>query len=196
MELLKIEDLVNIAEYETHRKNFRQEIMDLKKHRRISVGEFVTLVFENRETMKFQVQEMMRAERIVEVQRIEEEIDTYNQLVPGENQLKATLFIEVTEQELIKPTLNRFQGIDRGGTTFLAIGDELVEAEYEGGRSSEIKLSAVHYLTFQLSLAQINSIRNFEIPASIKIFHPSADYIYESSINEDLRRQLANDLSR
>ena len=126
MELLKIEDLVNIAEYETHRKNFRQEIMDLKKHRRISVGEFVTLVFENRETMKFQVQEMMRAERIVEVQRIEEEIDTYNQLIPGENQLKATLFIEVTEQELIKPTLNRFQGIVRGLTTFLAIGDDLV----------------------------------------------------------------------
>lgn len=194
MDPLTLNDVVDIAEYEALRDSFRREVMELKKHRRIAIGEFITLVFENRETMKFQVQEMMRVERIVAEERIKEEIGTYNQLIPAQNELKATLFIEVTEQELIKPTLDRFQGIDHGNTTFLSIGNELIEAEFEDGRSNGIKLSAVHYVTFCLTNTQIKNIQNFETPVSLKVAHITAEYVKESSVPMELRHQFLNDL--
>ena len=91
MDPLTLNDVVDIAEYEALRDSFRREVMELKKHRRIAIGEFITLVFENRETMKFQVQEMMRVERIVAKERIKEEIDTDRLLNEGESYVEELL---------------------------------------------------------------------------------------------------------
>ena len=127
MNPLKLDDLVDIARYERERPEFRTRIIALKRRRRVQVGELVTLVFENRETVRFQIQEMMRAERIVTDDRMDEELQTYNQLVPAALQLSATLLIEITDREHLREILDRLVGMDRGGTTYLVVGDERIE---------------------------------------------------------------------
>ncbi len=185
-------DLVDIAAYEAERPAFRERVIALKKRRRAQVGDLVTLVFENRDTVRFQAQEMMRAERIVAPERIQEELDTYNQLIPGPNELRATLLIEITEQERLREILDRFIGVDKGGTTFLVIGGERVEAEYEGGRSKEDRVSAVHYVTFPMTSAQAQSFAEGDAPASFEVAHRG----YEEScpVPPEMRASLAEDL--
>ena len=92
-------DLLSMADYERQREQFRSQIIALKQRRRISVGPLITLVFENRETLRFQTQEMIRVERILEPHKVQEELDVYNVLMPGSGELSATLLIEITEQD-------------------------------------------------------------------------------------------------
>lgn len=185
-------DLLDIAAYEAERPAFRERVIALKKRRRAQVGALVTLVFENRDTVRFQIQEMMRAERIVAPERIQEELDTYNQLIPGPNELRATLLVEITEQARLREILDQFIGVDRGGTTFLVIGDERVEAEYEGGRSKEDRISAVHYVTFPMTPAQAQAFAESDAPASLEVSHRG----YEAScpVSLEMRASLAEDL--
>src|SRR5438067_456456 len=123
MKPLTVQDLLPADEYERRRNDFRKRIIELKEDRRIAVGDLVTLVFENRDTILFQIQEMIRAEHIVAAERIREEVETYNEQIPGPGQLSATLFIEITDSTSVKQTLNRFQGIDRGTNSERSIGD-------------------------------------------------------------------------
>ena len=190
-------DITDIAAYELERSVFRPRIIELKKRRRIQVGELVTLVFENRETMRFQIQEMMRAERIVVEERIQEEIDTYNQLIPEQNALSATLLIEITDQARLREMLDLFIGIDHGGTTFLVIGggtdsEERIEGEFEGGHSKENRVSAVHYVTFRLTADQAQSLVFGEASAAFEIAHPN--YRAIAPIPDRVRESLAADL--
>ena len=125
MQKLVIKDLMNILEYEKVRNTYRQELMSYKKDRRISLGPNITLTFENRRTMKFQIQEIMRAERLVHDETIQEEIEVYNSLLPKSNSLSATLFIEVTEESKIKSILNQFIGLTEGESLFFEIRGDL-----------------------------------------------------------------------
>ena len=185
-------DLADIAAYESERPAFRERVIALKKRRRAQIGDIVTLVFENRDTVRFQIQEMMRAERIVAPERIQEELDSYNQLVPGPNELRATLLIEITDQARLREILDQFIGVDKGGTTFLVIGGERVEAEYEGGRSKEDRISAVHYVTFPMTPAQAQAFTDGGAPASLEVSHRG----YEAScpVPPEMRTSLAEDL--
>lgn len=192
MRPLAPDDLLDIAAYEAERPAFRERVIALKKRRRAQVGALVTLVFENRDTVRFQIQEMMRAERIVAPERIQEELATYNQLIPGPNELRATLLIEITEQARLREILDQFIGVDRGGTTFLIVGDARVEAEYEGGRSKEDRISAVHYVTFPMTPAQAQAFEDSGAPASLEVSHRG----YEAScpVSLEMRASLAEDL--
>lgn len=185
-------DLLDIAAYEAERPAFRERVIALKKCRRARVGALVTLVFENRDTVRFQIQEMMRAERIVAPERIQEELDTYNQLIPGPNELRATLLVEITEQARLREILDQFIGVDKGGTTFLVVGEERVEAEYEGGRSKEDRISAVHYVTFPMTPAQAQAFADGGALASLEVSHRG----YEAScpVSPEMRASLAEDL--
>ena len=102
MKPLTVQDLLPADQYERTRDEFRRRIIALKEHRRIAVGDLVTLVFENRDTILFQIQEMIRAEHIVAAERIREEVGTYNEQIPGPQELSATLFIEVTDPTKVK----------------------------------------------------------------------------------------------
>jgi hypothetical protein len=190
---LTTDDIVDIAQYERERPDFRKSVIELKRHRRVEVGELVTFVFENRDTIRFQIQEIMRAERIVMDERIAEEVAVYNELIPADNQLSATVLIEITDQEHLKQILDRLIGIDRGGTTFLVIGDERIEADYEGGHSNEVQVSAVHFATFNLTPAQAQALGPGGPPASIVIDHPN--YQAERVLEDDVRASLAADLA-
>src|SRR5438552_4191376 len=102
MKKVELAETLNIAEYERVRQDYRRRIIELKKKRRIAVGPNVTFVFENHDTVLSQVQEMMRAERLVHDDAIQHEIDTYNSLLPEQNELAATMFIELPDQSSIR----------------------------------------------------------------------------------------------
>ena len=104
-------DVLNFFEYEKVRAEMRARIIELKRIRRVMVGRHLSFVFENRDTVLFQIQEMCRVERITDGAKIQDEIDVYNALLPAPNELSASLFIEITEKEEIQPVLDRFMGI-------------------------------------------------------------------------------------
>src|SRR5690606_11840107 len=122
-------------------------IIALKKARRVSVGPDLTFVFENHDTVFFQIQEMLRTERITDLDAVRHELAVYNALLPQPGELSATLLIELTDQAHIAERLRALIGIDE--TVWLAIGDQPpIRADFEAGRSTEEKLSAVQYVRF------------------------------------------------
>ena len=139
-------DLLNIIDYEKQRDNYRKELISYKKNRRFKLGPNILITFENTKTMKFQIQEMMRAERMVHDSQIEEEIDVYNPLIPTGNELSATLFIEITDPEKIRPVLDSFIGLTEGVNVYFELNGEKVAAVFEEGREKEDNISSVHYI--------------------------------------------------
>jgi hypothetical protein len=192
MKKLSLSDIQNVYEYEKIRNNFRQRIIDLKHDRRIPVGDRISFVFENRETVKFQIQEMMRAERIVDDEKIREEIDVYNELLPNADELGATMFIEITEQSDVKPELDRFQGLDRGDCVYFEFGDlARVFARFEAGHSKEDRISAVHYLRFAFTSEEQSWFRDPKVSVALVVNHPH--YSARSLLNQQQRASLAAD---
>src|SRR5918996_6192253 len=124
MNKIALEDIMGLAAYEKVREKFRQRIIELKKKRRVSVGDKVSFVFENRDTVIFQIQEMVRAERITDLDKIREEIAVYNELVPNPGELSATLFLEIEDQTHLREDLLKFLGIDEALS--LRVGDHLI----------------------------------------------------------------------
>jgi len=173
MKALVQDDLIPYVEYERTREQFRERIIALKRRRRISVGELITLVFENRHTIQFQVQEMIRVERIFDPGKIQEELDVYNALLPGAGELSATLLIEITDEEKIKTDLDRLQGIDRDKTVSLRVGVHSAYGDFETGRSKEDKISAVHFVRFRPDTAFAQALTDGRGPVSICVDHPA-----------------------
>ena len=149
MNLLTPHDLLSLAEYEDQREQFRSQIIALKQRRRIFVGPLLTLVFENRHTLRFQTQEMIRVEHILDPHKVQDELDVYNALMPGAGELSATLLIEITEQDRMKEWLDMFMGLDHGEKVAICAGREQVFGQFEGGHSHETKISAVHFVRFR-----------------------------------------------
>ncbi|GJL60101.1 MAG: fructose-bisphosphate aldolase [Nitrospirales bacterium] len=192
MKLLTPQDLLPAAQYEESRAGIRQNIIALKKRRRISVGEFVTLVFENRETLLFQIQEMIRIERIFDPKKIQEECDVYNTLLPDRDELSATLFIEITDSEKIQSLLDSFKNIDQADTVGLKVGDTSIFAKFESGHSKEDKISAVHFVRFSTTPTFRDLLAQMEIPAFLTILHPQ--YRAEAPVSQELRHEWLKDL--
>ena len=146
------EDIVDLNAYDRVRDATIDRIIALKKLRRVELGDRVSLAFECRDTVIFQVQEMLRVERIYEEHRIREEIDVYNELMPGNGELSATLFIEITSQDRIQADLDSMIGLEEH--LWLEVGDEhRLKAWFEPGHSREDRISAVHYIRFKLPRA-------------------------------------------
>ncbi|MCH7529019.1 MAG: DUF3501 family protein, partial [Candidatus Marinimicrobia bacterium] len=176
MEKIKLADLLDITEYEKIRPESRQEVMDHKKVRRIQLGSEISLTFEDRTTIIFQIQEMMRAERLVHDSQIQAEIDVYNDLIPDQGELSATLFIEITESDQVKEKLHKFLGLTDGESLWLQIGDTKIYATFEEGRAEEDKISSVHYIRFTLTKSVQESLENSAIEAKIGIDHGTYKY--------------------
>jgi len=193
MKLIAADTLLNIIEYEKVRHTYRQDIIAYKKNRRISLGPNVMLTFENEKTLTFQIQEIMRAERLVHDEQIQEEVDVYNTIMPPENGLSATLFIEVVEEAKIRPVLNKFIGLTDHQTLYLDINGEKVYAEFEQGREEENKISSVHYVQFLFSNEQKNNFTDSESETKLGIDYK--DYKYTKTVPDGLQRSLCEDLS-
>jgi uncharacterized protein DUF3501 len=185
-----LEDIVGNAAYERVREKSRQRIIELKRRRRVSVGDNLTLVFENRDTVIFQIQEMMRAEKIADLDKIREEIEVYNELIPAPGELSATLFLEIEDQTHLREDLLQFLGIDEA--VYLKVGNHSIHARFEEGHSKEDKISAVQYVKFTFSEATLQAFVKGE-KAELVIDHPN--YQASAAIEADTRQSLVEDLT-
>ena len=192
MDTLQLKDIKPLSEYEGVRKSFRERIIALKKRRRVALGDRITLVFENRDTILFQIQEMMRVEHIYDPAKIQDELDTYNPLIAGPDELSATLFIEITEPERIKEVLVQLRGIDNGRCLLFELGADRIYGRFEEGHSNEEKLSAVHYVRFRFTPEQQAAFHNDQAPAALILDHPH--YRARMVLEKEVRRELEGDL--
>jgi len=181
---------MGIAAYQKVRESFRQRIIELKQARRVAVGDKVTLVFENRDTMIFQIQEMVRAENISDLDKIREEIDVYNELIPEPGELSATLFLEIEDQTHLREDLLKFLGIDEA--VYFEVGSHSIHARFEAGHSKEDKISAVQYVKFPFSEKARMALTKGE-EAAIVIDHPN--YKARALIDARTRQSLVQDLT-
>jgi len=189
---LETSEILNLVEYEKVRDARRREIIGLKKPRRVSVGRYLTFVFENRETVWFQIQEMVRAERIVDEAKIAEEVEVYNALLPGPGELAATMFIEISEASQIKPVLDKLLGIDTRDYVRLTVGPHVVVGDFETGHSDEErgKLAAVHFVRFKLPSEARRSFRDAEV--TLVVEHPNERA--RTVLSDVTKRALLHDL--
>jgi len=185
MKKLELSDVKNIYEYEKVREEMCRRIIDLKRRRRVQVGKYLCFVFENRETALFQIQEMCRVERIVDEAKIREEVEVYNDLIPGENELSATLLIEIEDRAEIQPVLDRLMGIDAGEHVWIQVGkDYAIPAQFEPGHSDADrgKLSAVHFIRFAFP------------PGAIEAFKKQDAYLVVDHPGEKARTRIADEV--
>ncbi len=190
---LVLSDIEDLRAYERDRDRFRAEVRALKRVRRVPIGPIVTVVFENRTTMRFQVQEMARAERMMTDEQIQHELDVYNPLIPGPGELSMTLFIELTTEAELREWLPKLVGIERA--VLLRLGDDheavpaTVEAAHEAQLTREEVTASVHYVRIALDARQRE--RFVAGPAALAIDHPA--YRHEILLGDETRASIASD---
>ena len=172
------------------RQEYRQGIIEKKKRRRVAVGDKVSLVFENRDTVIFQIQEMLRAERITDLDKIREEIAVYNELIPNPGELSATMFLEIEDQTHLRDELLKFLGIDEAVS--LNVGGHPIRGRFEEGRSKEDKISAVQYVRFPFSAGARQA---FTIGARAELAIDLATYRAKAVLAAEQQKSLAADLA-
>ena len=187
------ESLMSLEQYAKARKDFRARVMSHKLNRKVHLGEHLTLIFEDELTMRYQVQEMLRAERIFEEEGIREELEAYNPLVPDGSNWKATMLIEYPDVEERKKALAKLIGIeDRvwvqvdGQPKVYAVADEDLE------RETDVKTSSVHFLRFELTPEMKQALRDGRALAC-GVDHANYTYAVER-LPEAVRQSLINDL--
>jgi hypothetical protein len=193
MKPLELSEILNLVEYEKIRVARRREIVALKQARRVSVGRYLTFVFENRATVWFQIQEMVRAERIVDEAKIAEEVEVYNGLLPQPGELAATLMIEIDQASEIKPVLDRLLGIDTRDYVKLTVGPHVIVGVFESGHSDEErgKLSAVHFVRFALPPQARARFATSEV--ALVVEHPNERA--RAVLAKETKRSLLDDLA-
>jgi hypothetical protein len=192
---LTIADIVDLRAYEREREAFRDRIIALKKVRRVSVGPLVTLLFENRDTIRFQIQEMARAERMLRDDQIQGELDVYNALIPEPGQLSATLFVELTNEDQLREWLPKLVGIERSLEMLIGERDPLVvrsvpEEGHEAQLTRDEITASVHYVRFELTADQVE--RFAHEPVVLAVNHPA--YAEGARLSEETRESLVADL--
>ncbi len=196
MRRLTLDDIADLRAYERERDEFRRHIIELKRRRRIHLGTLVTVTFENRDTVRFQIQEMARAEKMLHDEQIAHEVEVYNELIPESGDLSGTLFIELTSDEQLREWLPKLVGIQREVRIRVdEAGDErYVECIPEGEERltrEEETTPAVHYLKFRFATVQADALR--EGPAFLEITHP--EYRESVELSPAQRAELADDLA-
>jgi hypothetical protein len=184
-------DLLSLEAYARERAAFRARVIAHKKARKLHVGAHVTLLFEDRLTIQYQVQEILRTEKIFDPEGIAEELEAYNPLIPDGRNLKATMLIEYEDAEVRKRELAKLRDIEHevflqveGHAPVRAVADEDLP------RSNEEKTSAVHFLRFELDEKMIAAFKH-AADVTIRIAHPA--YRTEKRLSAEQRRVLARD---
>ncbi|MEE9607909.1 MAG: DUF3501 family protein [Myxococcota bacterium] len=195
MRPIGLDEIVGLQDYGRLRRSYRDTVIAHKRRRRVAIGEKVTLVFEDRETLRFQIQEMLWVERISERRKVRAELDVYNELMPGEHELSATLFVEIEELAEVRRELDRLVGIDERVRLVLGeIADaESILARFDSKQLEEDRIAAVQYLKFPFSEAQAARFAQPGVPARLLIDHPS--YRRQCEIPPEVRQQLIADLT-
>lgn len=189
--IISRQDLLSLEKYSAERSQFRERIMAHKSQRRLSIGPNATLYFEDMLTIKYQVQEMLRIEKIFEPEEIQQELDSYNPLIPDGTNLKATFMLEYPDVEERQIALRKLIGIERkiwldvsGHNKIYSIANEDISRE-----SSE-KTSAVHFLRFELTPEEISKFTSSD-KVRFGINHP--EYEYSLTMSDTMVKALTED---
>lgn len=189
---LKRSDLMSLEQYSQQRGEFRSRVIAHKKHRRVGIGPHLFLYFEDRLTIQYQVQEMLRIEKIFETGGIEEELDAYNPLIPDGQNLKATAMLEYQDVDVRKRQLALLKGIEDmvwiqvdGFDPVYTISNEDLE------RSNAEKTSAVHFMRFELEPDMITALRN---GAALKMGSSHESYLHSTDVALPIHEALLADL--
>jgi len=194
MDKLTLEDLYPLETYARLRPEFRERVIEHKAHRRLGLGDHITLCFEDRLTMHYQVQEMLRAERIFEPADIRAELDAYNPLIPDGTNWKATLLIEYPGEDERRVALGRLRGVeDRVWVQVGTLEPVYAIADEDMDRANDTKTSAVHFLRFELPIAAVQALRA-GATVSAGVDHPEMT-VRVAAIPELLRESLIADLA-
>src|SRR5262245_60139263 len=191
MRKLTLEDIKDARAYERERDAFRRHIIELKRRRRIGLGTIMTIVFENTDTMRFQVQEMARAERMMTDAQIEHEVETYNALIPDAGELSATLLIELQSDAQLREWLPKLVGVHEHIVIALSDGSEVRGIAEDADRlTREDTTPAVHFLKFHFTPAQVDAFAGGA--ARIVVDHPA--YRESIELTDANRSELLSDL--
>lgn len=194
MEKLSHNDLYSLEKYASIRSDFRTQVMNHKKSRQVHIGDHVTLYFEDRLTMHYQIQEMLRAERIFEAEGIQQELNVYNPLIPDGSNWKATFMIEYVDDSERQRALKELLGIEAcvwirvdGHDRIRPITNEDLQ------RSNDNKTSAVHFMRFELTDEMVSAVKS-GASISMGIEHPKCHLAIEPIV-QNSRDSLADDLN-
>jgi len=193
---LTVADIVDQRAYERERSEYRRRIILLKQRRRVGVGPIISVLFENRDTVRFQIQEMARAERLITDAAIQGELDTYNPLIPEPGQLSATLFVELTSEVALRDWLPRLVGLERTvaltageGPTALRVAAEPF-ADHVAALSRDDTTASVHYLRWTCTPAQVTALTAG--PVRLVVDHP--EYRHAVPLPAATRIEVLGDL--
>lgn len=193
---LTLDDIADLRAYEREREEFRERVAGLKRIRRVHVGDKLTFVFENRDTIRFQIQEMARVEKIISDEGIQAELDVYNPLIPEPGALSATMFLELTSNEELRQWLPKLVGVERSVELRLGPGDDAVvvparlDADHEAQLTRDDTTASVHYLSWELPE---EAMARFEQgPVRLAVTHP--EYDEQITLEEATVESLLDDL--
>src|SRR5688572_10676175 len=192
MQKLTPDDLLPLERYHKERPRLRAEVLAHKRHRQAPLGPNLTLYFEDRLTMRYQVQEMLRAERIFEAEAIAEELAAYNPLIPDGTNLKATMMLEYPDVDQRRTALEQLKGVE--DAVYLEVGNlgrVFAHADEDLERSDETKTSAVHFLRFELDAAMRSALKS-GVPLALGVDHEHYRHVLDGSA--ELCKSLAADL--
>jgi len=171
---LTVDDILDLRAYEKIRAEKKAEILEVKRRRRIELGTFVTVMFESRDTMWYQIQEMLRAERVISEEGVVDELRAYNPLIPEAGQLCATVFIELTSESAMREWLTKLVGIERSFRLLLADGREVApvtDEQHDAALTRDDVTAAVHYIRFEFTPDDLVAFRAG--PVTLVCTHPN-----------------------
>ena len=191
--MLERQDLLTLEEYAEKRSSIRQETIQVKKLREVHLGSHIRMIFENKQTVQYQIQEMLRIEKIFESSEIQDELDVYNALVPNGSNLKATMMIEYPDVAERVEALSRLIGVEKsiyfqvdGHDKVFPICNEDIE------RETDVKTSAVHFMRFEFDQ---NMIADFVSGSDVKVGSTHPNYDYETSLDSQSQEALSEDFN-
>jgi len=190
---LTLDDIADVRAYERERDEFRTHVIDLKRRRRVHVGLFVTFLFENRDTIRFQIQEMARVEKLTTDEDIQIELDTYNPMIPNPGQICATMFIELTTDEQMREWLTKLAGVEHAVRLVLSDGTEIpaiIDEQHSEGLTRDHVTAAVHYLRWEFTPEQVAAFGAGNV--QLRIDHP--EYLEVTELSDATRAELLTDL--
>jgi hypothetical protein len=190
---LTLADIADARAYERERDTFRPHVIELKRRRRVHVGTVVTFVFEQRDTIRFQIQEMARVEKLITDEEIQVELDIYNPMIPEPGQVCATMFIELTSDDQMREWLPKLANIERSALLVLSNGERvrcIIDEQHEQGLTRDHVTAAVHYLRWELDADRVEAFAAG--PVRLEIDHPA--YLESIELSETTHAELLGDL--
>jgi hypothetical protein len=189
--MLNKQDLLTLEEYAEKRSTIRKDIIDIKKAREVNLGEHIRLLFENKQTIQYQIQEMLRIEKIFEASGIQEELDVYNPLIPEGSNLKATMMIEYEDVDERTKALSNLIGVERD--IYFKVGNHqkvfaICNEDLE--RETDVKTSAVHFMRFEFNQSMIN---DFVTGSIVKVGSEHPNYLCEAILETKIQDSLNQD---